>query len=277
MGWSPEEHICELALKEYRRLKWVTRIRPARLGEVVASVVRNSERRFIVTTDWGILLYVDPLSTLGRSIISTGEYEPEIRQLLNEILRPGSIFVDLGANEGVFTCYAGRRVGPTGRVIAVEPQDRLEDVMRVNVALNELKNVTIVRKALSEVPIATLWLFPSLNAGASSVVRRYRWGSQRQLAQTISFSQLLHQNSVEFVDLVKIDVEGYEYEVVDSMLAAIKGQRVGALLVDYHTSILEERGLSSQEIDRALVRAGMISQPIDGALSGYVLYRQRQG
>jgi hypothetical protein len=105
-------------LIQFHRLGWLRRLRPQILATHLAKILRTQER-FITSTSWGLELYLDPLSSLGSAFFQTGDYEPDTRSIMNTALKPGDTFVDIGANEGVFSCLAGS-------VIAVEPQSRLE-------------------------------------------------------------------------------------------------------------------------------------------------------
>ena len=53
-----------------------------------------------------------------------GSFEPNEFAFLDEFLKPGMVFVDAGANDGYYTLFAARKVGPAGKVIAVEPSSR---------------------------------------------------------------------------------------------------------------------------------------------------------
>ena len=68
-------------------------------------------------------------------------------------------------------------------------------------------------------------MFPAFNTGASSIVNRYRWSSRRQSAPGISFKALMDKFRLEHIDFVKVDVEGYEKEVVD-IHDALLGRRL---------------------------------------------------
>jgi hypothetical protein len=72
--------------------------------------------RIPVRPDVGMFL-ADPISSFGSALLY-GEYEPEMMRTMRQFLGPGSVFVDVGANEGDFAVLGGRLVGPTGRVIA---------------------------------------------------------------------------------------------------------------------------------------------------------------
>ena len=79
----------------------------------------------------GFQIRVDPADyAVGHTVARTGSYEPEVSSTLRQVLRPGGTFVDIGANIGWFSLLAASLVGPTGRVIAIEPNPR-------NVALTE--------------------------------------------------------------------------------------------------------------------------------------------
>src|SRR4051795_13108866 len=94
------------------------RIRPALLASYLKRLLRI--KRVVVRTGAGAF-FVDPISHLGAQLIDTGEYEPDMMATLEKHLSAGGVFVDVGANEGYFSVEAGRIVGPSGRVVAVEP------------------------------------------------------------------------------------------------------------------------------------------------------------
>lgn len=252
-----KETMTKQVLDESRRLRGLMKVRPASLQMFLLGMFRKQERRTIISTKVGIEMYVDPLSALGNFLISTGEYEREMCELVSEFLPVGGTFVDIGGNEGYISCVAGKQAGPDGLVLLVEPQTRLEDVIRINLALNKIHNCQIILAALSDAPSATISLWPSNNTGATSIVRPYRWGAEQQVVETISFSTLLDNNSVQYVDLVKVDVEGYEKEVIESLAPAIMAKRVGSILLEYHESVLKDRGLNWYTLDGQLLDVGM--------------------
>jgi hypothetical protein len=65
--------------------------------------------------------FINPVSNFGAAILN-GEYEPEMKRILNRYLPDGGTFIDLGANEGYFSVLASRMVGSKGRVVAILPQ-----------------------------------------------------------------------------------------------------------------------------------------------------------
>ena len=82
-----------------------------------------------------------------------GSFEPNEFAFLDQVLKPGMVFVDVGANDGYFTLFAARRLGPTGRVIAVEPSSRERVNLQRNVEAQPARPMsTVVPLALGAAP-----------------------------------------------------------------------------------------------------------------------------
>src|SRR5688500_3143016 len=96
----------------------------------------------------GPMMFFANDAVIGRSLDLYGQLSaPEIESF-HQYLRPGMVAVDVGANIGTHTvCYA-QSVGPSGRVLAFEPQSVLHQVLLGNAVLNKCGNVTAEHKAL---------------------------------------------------------------------------------------------------------------------------------
>ncbi len=79
-----------------------------------------------------------------------GTYEPEQTAAFLQAVRPGSVVYDVGAHYGYYSLLASRLVGPTGRVVALEPSPRNLSKLRRHVELNHASNVTVVETAVSD-------------------------------------------------------------------------------------------------------------------------------
>ena len=107
------------------------------------SRVRFSEAMIHARLSNGLTACVIPNDFIGRSAYYFGDVDPKITRTLQRLLAPGDTLVDIGANMGIVSLQAWRYVGPTGRVIAVEPQPVCCHAIRESVALNELTNVEL--------------------------------------------------------------------------------------------------------------------------------------
>ncbi|MEP6714094.1 MAG: hypothetical protein ABJC09_00890, partial [Terriglobia bacterium] len=126
---------------------FVRTLRPAPVATMVARVLGLSKRRTIETR-YG-RFSVNPMSRFGHKLSTLGEYEPSTTAVLTRYLEPGGTFIDMGANEGYFSVIGSGLVGPRGRVFAVEPQARLQSVLKANFALNDSHNVELIDAVIS--------------------------------------------------------------------------------------------------------------------------------
>lgn len=246
------------------------------VGNTLLKLVAPIDRRRIVTTSTGLRLYADPFSAIGASLLSDATYEPDVTALFQEIFKPGMCLLDVGANEGYYSALAGVLGGREGFVVAVEPQERLQDIIEINAVLNGVRWIRVFNRGFggTEGERAILHLYPNINTGASSVVRSYRFSWQTQMFHFVSFDTLLASSGRKVFDLVKVDVEGYEPEVIAHLLPHVREGRLDRLLLDYHEAILIRRSVDPRSLHEALLAAGMKVERGDPArLSSYVLYK----
>ena len=83
-------------------------------------------------------------------LIYFDDFEKAEQRFINKFLRPGDIFVDVGANIGLFTLIAAKLVGKRGHVYAFEPSSRIHQRLIDNIKLNNLTNVSCYQLALSD-------------------------------------------------------------------------------------------------------------------------------
>src|SRR4029077_8003618 len=109
-------------------------------------------RRAVVPYDAGrTVIYADLLTPTGLILYRYGHDDPDI-DLVGRLLAPGDLFVDGGANVGLFTLVAARRVGATGRGLAFEPGRTVRARLVENIALNGFTQVDVMPFALSAAP-----------------------------------------------------------------------------------------------------------------------------
>jgi FkbM family methyltransferase len=215
------------------------RIRPAPLAALLKRALRTG--RTVIDTTHG-RFWVDPFSNLGTTLCRHGSYEPMMQKTLETYLTSGSTFVDLGANEGYFTVIGAKQCGADGRVLAIEPQQRLLPVIAENLRLNGVTWASVANIVITDTPgTATIHLAPDTNTGASGLHRtaKYRLPTQQVAARTLG--QVLDDERLAHVDLMKVDVEGFEYEALLGSPEVFKQRRVRALALELHPTILADR------------------------------------
>lgn len=244
--------------------RMLMRIRPAPLAAVLKFLLRV--RRIEIATTEGHF-WVDPASYQGQALLLDGLYERELLATVKALLPPGGTFVDLGANEGYFSVVAAGRVGPTGRVLAIEPQRRLEPVLRRNFELNSCTQTTLAAVAVSDHPgTAELHLTPSMNNSASGLRAPTRYPLFRQPVALATLAQVFAQAGIDRCDLLKIDIEGWEYEAVLGSRELFTARRVRRIALELHPHLLAPRGLDARAITDFLQSCGYREIPGHGHL-----------
>lgn len=232
-------------------LRAVSGIRPAPLASVLCRLL-GLHRRVPFQTPQG-LFWLSPMTDLGRRLLIDGYYEPSMIQTLNQCLRPGGTFIDAGANEGYFSVVASRLVGDAGRVIAIEPQDRLQKVIQQNLLLNGCSNVSVIRAALGEsCGEVTLNLAADMNTGASSMFSTAKYPLQKERVPCCSLARLMEDCSVDKCSLLKIDVEGAEHLILMSASDLLASGKIETIAVEFHDAILARLGVTRHEVDSFL-------------------------
>jgi len=230
------------------------RIRPAPLAALLKRVL--GVRRIVIALPQGRYV-LDPVSTLGIALTSGGGYEPEMQATLEKFLMPGKSFVDLGAMEGYFTVQGARLCSPGGRVLAIEPQQRLLPVIEENLRLNGSSNVTVLNAAVSrDCGKARIHLATSMNWGGSGLHRHTKYALPTQEVEMLTLEQALDRAVLAAVDLLKMDIEGFEHEAVLGSPKVFHERRIKALALEVHPTILADRGLDAGELTACLSSAG---------------------
>jgi hypothetical protein len=98
-----------------------------------AAKTRRGDRPIVMPWHEGTKLALHLDNDLSYSLFAGASYEPNEFAVLDRVLKPGMVFLDGGANQGVYTVFAWARVGPTGRVIAVEPSPRELTRLKTNI------------------------------------------------------------------------------------------------------------------------------------------------
>jgi len=182
------------------------------LGGDVAGVELAAGKVTYVSRD-GVRFRCDPADPRAAPIeaLNFGRYEGDDAALFWTLVRPGAVLFDVGAHVGWYALHAAAR-SPDTRVVAFEPVPRSCALLRENVALNRLANVTVCEFGLAEQPGERVIFVPADLPTASSAADLTGAGT----ALRVDFRKL--DDVADELDLapdvIKIDVEGAELAVL---------------------------------------------------------------
>lgn len=162
-----------------------------------------SDRCVDIRLNGGIMLQVDLYTThdILRSIYEEKVYEP----FLPFVLKAGMVVLDVGGQQGVYTCLAAQRVGPQGQVVAFEPHPGNFKILSGNITRNRLSHAKAVHTAILD-HSGAVDLYLHSHSGWHSAVRSSGKGKVR--VPCTSLDEAVGTLGVSRVDLIKVDVEG---------------------------------------------------------------------
>jgi len=216
----------------------------------LARVLQSEPAPGVVVTPDGRPLVHDPADWICLTAYE-GTYEREVLDLIQGLLGPGDVVVDVGANVGVISVHSARIVGPLGKVIAVEPSPRCLDDLRTVVA--GFEQVTVVVAALGP-ETGSVELTSRRGAawhrGGGTVVPGRRagltdnwWAGEKDGEKVVVDQRRLDEVIDEYlpdgteIALLKVDVEGYEPEVLAGAPELLDSGRVRSAIFEVTPSL----------------------------------------
>jgi len=157
---------------------------------------------------------------IGPCLEAYGEYSPEEARIFAQLLQPGDVALEVGANIGAHTLALAQAVGPTGRVYAIEPQRRLFQMLCANLALNDVGQVHARQQGLGETP-AVLWVSTPAPGAPANFGGVSLQPQGEEAVEVVTLDQL----RLDRLDLIKLDVEGMEEAVLRGGIETIRRLR----------------------------------------------------
>jgi FkbM family methyltransferase len=211
---------------------------------------RNLDAPFQMNWHKGLTVQIYLGNDASLPLFIGGSVEPNEFAFLDSVLKEGMVFVDAGANEGLYSLFASRCVGPSGRVFAFEPSQRELDRLTCNIRLNGLENVRAVRAALSDVEgELELHIACSEHSGHNTLgtfaheVPLLR--TERVSARTLD--AFAAEAGLTRLDFLKLDVEGAERRVLDGSRKVLHQMRP-MILLEASDATLSGQGSSVSDV-----------------------------
>jgi FkbM family methyltransferase len=216
---------------------------------------RAADDRAGVIDVYGSCLRLDAGDSL---FLGSHDYEPYASKLVMGLLRPGDVAVDVGAMIGYYTVILAKHVEAHGRVYAFEPDPENFELLESNVRLNGYDNVTCRQAVVgAESGHGRLWRAPD-NRGDNHAFPTD--GREAVEVDVVALDDVI----AEPVDLVKIDVQGYESHVLAGMRGLIDRSPELAMLVEFCPALLIEAGTRPADLLDELRDSGFSLYEVDG-------------
>jgi FkbM family methyltransferase len=192
---------------------------------------------------------------VGTLLYVEGDYEPEFRRLLEHLELEGGVCLDIGANIGLHTLTLSRRVGPRGKVISFEPERHNHELLRENLRLNHAENVDARRMAVGDRMGSVRMALHPYNYGDHRVVGEGADASGQEVPLT-TVDEAVKDLPDGAIRLAKIDVQGYEHNVLLGMRRTVERNPGMVLLLEVFPEALQQAGSSASKLVQTLVDLG---------------------
>jgi FkbM family methyltransferase len=196
-----------------------------------------------------------PVINRHAGLLARGVAELPVQEALRRLVAPGHVVYDLGASIGFFSLLAARLTGPAGRVVALEPSPAPAEAIRVNAALNELHNVTVVEVAAGAAAgREQLWVVPDQTSSHLASRGEHADAQEAVEVEVVALDELIAERDLPPPSLVKLDVEGSELDALAGMRDTLECHRP-KLVCELHgtneafDALMEEIGYSASSLD----------------------------
>lgn len=256
----PESHDTSLELKMI--LAITRRLPPLRGAGVVGNIfkrlyLRRAENRRVVETDLlGFRMRLDPAEMVDGGLLFFPQvYDHREIRFLKDTLGEGDIFIDVGANIGFYSLVASRLVG-RGRVIAIEADPHTFGLLRENLAINKISNVTALNVGASDrQEVLELGINTQGNRGESSFLLP---SGTRVTVECKPLHTILREQGIEKFKGAKLDIEGFEQRVLAALVSQVARRDLPDFLIVEDNPVWN--GGRSAELSALLERVGYASR-----------------
>lgn len=202
---------------------------------------------------------LDPSECVDGALLFAPQlYDHREFALLRELIKPGDVFLDAGANIGIYSLVASRLVGPAGEVVAIEASAENYSWLCANCDSSNAKNVRALHVGLSDQP-EKLRMACSFygNKSGNSFLKESPIG---EWVECLPLLDVLRANNVSRIDGAKFDIEGFEFKVLKPFFATAPEELWPRFVIFEHNADLVAK--SGGDVRALLQSAGYTIRPV---------------
>jgi FkbM family methyltransferase len=218
----------------------------------------GNRRRQTVLRRADVQFVCDLTKLIQRHIYFWGGYEEESCVHWLRLARESRIIFDIGANVGLYSLLASW-ANPQSQVYAFEPTLEVATILQANIDLNSMENISVERVAVGDSERTGFLHFCAGSDGSNegmNYVSRDRKDESDLPVDVVSLDSYCQSQGIECIDLMKMDIEGGEYEALLGARQLLQKQAIGCVFLEMAEWAAKRSGHSTYEIKRLLVDAG---------------------
>ncbi|MEP7229596.1 MAG: FkbM family methyltransferase [Ginsengibacter sp.] len=202
----------------------------------------------------GINLRLDVSDTVGHSNYFAVDEPAQV--VLFDFVKPGMNVIDIGANIGATTLNIAKKIGVQGKVFSFEPSPYNYQHASQNIALNKFNNIKLINQGLgNEKTIAFLYNVNTNNRGMQRLLKENGENSsyEKTAVEIDTLDNSMMNFSIPPPSFIKIDVEGYEYNVLAGGKETILKHRP-VLFIELDDNNLREQGKTAKDLIELIIQ-----------------------
>ena len=225
-------------------------------------------RKFLTATDtiFHLDFHVEIHDAMGRRIFKRGSLHPDHTSFFLKLpFADGDVILDIGANIGWYSIVLKNNIKPNVTVYAFEPEPLNFELLKKNIAHNQITNIEAVNKAVAEKSgESTLFLYHPKNSGRHSLLDINPQTNKSIQVETVNIEDFLNGQRINFnkVKFIKIDIEGYEVFALKNASALL--QQLPYMFIEYSPVLIRQGGQDPANFIRWLADFGFNFYNIDG-------------
>jgi FkbM family methyltransferase len=213
-------------------------------ARLLAGVSADSRGRYQVN---GHTMYLAAEARFPPMDMAIGRFEPQTTKLVESLIKPGMVVLDVGAHVGYFTLIAARNAGPSGTVYAFEPEPENYELLVRNIEINGYENIQAIRKGISDRTGTSELFISSLDNGRHSMYRHGLPDAGAVAIETTTVDAFLEESGWPTIDFIKMDVEGSEQEVLAGMTETFQRSPDLSMIIEFNPHLLRDAGVDPVE------------------------------
>ena len=206
-----------------------------------------------ITCSYGLKYQIINTSdSIGRELFLNGIYEKETIRLLRKLLAPGKIMIDAGANIGSISLPLAKLTG--AHLYAFEPAPLIFQILEKNIQQNHLDNIDSFQLALSDLAGERDFYESERVHGWSGMVGIDSFKKSR--VQATRLDDFCKERGIEAIEVLKIDVQGWEYHVLHGAEKLLDEGRIAHIIFEFEWWAEQNAGLNIGAAQELLLQKG---------------------
>ncbi len=188
--------------------------------------------------------------------INNQDEEQPLVEFIKKVIKKGDNIIELGSNIGYYTLLLAKLVGEEGKVFAFEPYLHNIEILKLNVELNNNKNVIMIQKAVHDTTGKVNMYICEYDNRNNSIYCTYTMKTDKIIEVDSITIDDYFKNFNENINFIKMDIQGAEYKAIKGMESLIQRSNNLMLLTEIWPEALDKAGTSAKEFIELLLNNG---------------------